>query len=282
MTRFQTCTLPICLGRWILSEANTAIADAQQALSNYRFDEYANCCYRFVWSCFCDWFVEFSKPVFAAENDETIELRAVSAHVLGLILRLMQPVTPFVTATLWKELGYSGDFTAIRWPEKMPVPNAEEARAELDWVVRLISELRTLRSEMNIPPAQKAPLIFRDVSPENLTRAKTWAEAIGRMARVSNVDVFQGEIPKNAAQIVLDEATIFIPLEGLIDLDAERGRLAKEISKNDSEIIKVRRKLDNADFVARVKPEVVEENRQRLETFEHDLERLKAALARLG
>ena len=102
------------------------------------------------------------------------------------------------------------------------------------------------------------------------------------MARVADVDVFQGEIPKNAAQIVLDEATIFIPLEGLIDLDAERGRLAKEISKNDSEIIKVRRKLDNADFVARAKPEVVEENRQRLETFEHDLERLKAALARLG
>ncbi|MFT9297225.1 MAG: valine--tRNA ligase, partial [Gluconobacter sp.] len=129
---------------------------------------------------------------------------------------------------------------------------------------------------------QKAPLIFRDVSPENLTRAKTWAEAIGRMARVSEVDIFQGEIPKNAAQIVLDEATIFIPLEGLIDLDAERGRLAKEISKNESEIIKVRRKLDNADFVARAKPEVVEENRQRLETFEHDLERLKAALARLG
>ena len=279
---FDPANVQSSLGRWILSEANTAIADAQQALSNYRFDEYANCCYRFVWSCFCDWFVEFSKPVFAAENDETIELRAVSAHVLGLILRLMQPVTPFVTATLWKELGYSGDFTAIRWPEKMPVQNAEEARAELDWVVRLISELRTLRSEMHIPPAQTAPLIFRDVSPENLTRAKTWAEAIGRMARVSNVDVFQGEIPKNAAQIVLDEATIFIPLEGLIDLDAERGRLAKEISKNDSEIIKVRRKLDNADFVARAKPEVVEENRQRLETFEHDLERLKAALARLG
>ncbi|MBS1050924.1 valine--tRNA ligase [Gluconobacter japonicus] len=270
------------LGRWLLTEANAAIAEAQQALSAYRFDEYANACYRFVWSCFCDWFVEFSKPVFAAENDETTELRAVSAHVLGLILRLMQPVIPFVTATLWEQLGYIGDFTAIRWPEAMVVQEADEARTELDWVVRLIGEIRTVRSEMNIPPSQKAPLIFRDVSPENLARAKTWEEAIGRMARVSEVDVLTGDIPRNAAQIVLDEATIFIPLEGLIDLDAERARLAKEISKNEGEIVKVRRKLDNADFVARAKPEVVDENRQRLETFEHDLERLKAALARLG
>ena len=149
-------------------------------------------------------------------------------------------------------------------------------------MVSHIGEIQTVRSEMNKPPSQKAPLIFRDVSSENLARAKTWEEAIGRMARVSEVDVLTGDIPRNAAQIVLDEATIFIPLEGLIDLDAERARLAKEISKNEGEIVKVRRKLDNADFVARAKPEVVDENRQRLETFEHDLERLKAALARLG
>ncbi|EHH68470.1 valine--tRNA ligase [Gluconobacter morbifer] len=279
---FDPATVRSALGRWILSEANVAVTEAQRALTAYRFDEYANCCYRFVWSRFCDWFVEFAKPVFATETDETTEIRVVSAHVLGLILRLMQPVIPFVTATLWKELEYPGAFETVRWPDVTPVPAAEEAQDELDWVIRLISEVRTVRSEMNIPPSQKAPLLFRDAKPENLARAKTWAEAIGRMARVSEVGVLEAETPKNAAQIVLDEATVFIPLEGLIDLDAERARLAKEISKNETELQKVLRKLANADFVARAKPEVVEENRERQATFERDLVRLKAALGRLA
>ncbi|MFT8806981.1 valine--tRNA ligase [Gluconobacter sp.] len=279
---FDPGSVKSALGRWILTEANDAIAEAGRALSVYRFDEYANCCYRFVWSRFCDWFVEFSKPVFAADNEETIELRAVSAHVLGLILRLMQPVIPFVTATLWKELGYPGTFEEIRWPEIMTVSQADEARAELDWVIRLIGDVRTVRSEMNIPPSQKAPLLLRDATAENLERAKTWAEAIGRMARVSEIGVVGDELPRNAAQIVLDEATVFIPLEGLIDLDVERARLAKEASRIEGEILKVTRKLDNADFVARAKPEVVEENRDRLATFQSDLARLRAALGRLA
>ncbi|GBR70924.1 valine--tRNA ligase [Gluconobacter kanchanaburiensis] len=279
---FDPASVKSALGRWILTEANDAIAEAGRALSAYRFDEYANCCYRFVWSRFCDWFVEFSKPVFAAENEETTELRAISAHVLGLILRLMQPVIPFVTATLWEELGYPGAFEEIRWPQIMTVTEADEARAELDWVIRLIGDVRTVRSEMNIPPSQKAPLLLRDVTAENLRRARTWAEAIGRMARVSEVGVVGDETPRNAAQIVLDEATVFIPLEGLIDLDAERTRLGKEAARIEGEIVKVTRKLDNADFVARAKPEVVEENRERLVTFQSDLSRLKAALGRLA
>jgi len=139
-----------------------------------------------------------------------------------------------------------------------------------------------VRSEMNIPPSQKAPLLLRDATAENLGRAHTWAEAIGRMARVSEVGVVGDDAPRNAAQIVLDEATVFIPLEGLIDLDAERARLAKEATRIESEILKVTRKLDNADFVARAKPEVVEENRDRLTSFQNDLARLKAALRRLA
>ena len=279
---FDPASVKSALGRWILTEANDAVAEAGRALSAYRFDEYANCCYRFVWSRFCDWFVEFSKPVFAAENAETTELRAVSAHVLGLILRLMQPVIPFVTATLWKELGYAGAFEDSRWPEPMQVDQADAARSELDWVIRLISDVRTVRSEMNIPPSQKAPLLLRDATAENLGRAHTWAEAIGRMARVSEVGVVGEDAPRNAAQIVLDEATVFIPLEGLIDLDAERARLAKEATRIEGEILKVTRKLDNADFIARAKPEVVEENRDRLTSFQSDLARLKAALGRLA
>lgn len=282
VANFEPANVQSALGRWILSEANDAVAEAGRALTAYRFDEYANCCYRFVWSRFCDWFVELAKPVFAEDDAAASELRAVSAEVLGLILRLMQPVIPFVTATLWEELGYPGPFEDIRWPTPMTVFEAKDAREELNWVIRLIGDIRTVRSEMNIPPSQKAPLLLRDAAETNLARAETWAEAIGRMARVSEVGIVTESAPKNAAQIVLDEATVFIPLEGLIDLDAERARLAKEVARLESEITKVMRKLDNADFIARAKPEVVEENRDRLASFQSDLDRTKAALGRLA
>ncbi|QDH17911.1 valine--tRNA ligase [Swingsia samuiensis] len=278
---FDATKVKSSLGRWILTETNNAIQNAEKALSIYRFDEYANCCYHFVWGCFCDWFVEFSKPFLTENNAEAEEIRNVSAYVLGIILRLMQPVIPFATATLWKELGYKGKFTDIHWPENFTVTNPDQASSELQWVIDLISSIRAVRAEMNIPPAQKTPLLLNEASPETLQRAQNWSEVIGRMARVSEIKTIETEIPRYAAQIILKEATAFIPLEGLIDLDAERARLSKEIQKNESEIVKVRRKLDNADFISRAKPEVVEENRQRLKTFEHDLTRFKEALDRI-
>lgn len=279
---FDPTTVQSSLGRWILSEANEAITEANRALESYRFDEYAGSCYRFVWTRFCDWFVELAKPLLAEDSAESDEIRKVSAYVLGLILRMMQPVIPFATATLWEELGYAGAFETMPWPTPVALKGAEESRAEVNWLIRLISEIRTVRAEMNVPPVQKAPLLLRDATAENLARAQRWNEALGRMARVESVSVLDGETPRHAAQIVLDEATIFLPLGGLIDLDAERARLAKEIKRIEGEITKVERKLGNADFIARAKPEVVDENRQRLESFSSDLTRLQAAHARLA
>ena len=268
------------LARWILDAANAAVLEAGGALEAFRFDEYAAACYRFTWNVFCDWFLEFAKPLLAADA----ELRATCAHVLGIQLRLLHPAMPFVTATLWGEFGFgeAADLIRAPWPEAVAVPGAAEARAELGWLVRLVGEVRTVRSEMGVPPAVLSPLLLKGAAPETMARAERWAEVIGRMARASEVCRLDGEAPRNSAQMGLDEAVVVLPLEGLIDLDAERARLAKELARARSEGAKVAMKLDNADFVARAKPEVVEENRDRLTQFGADAARLEAALGRLG
>jgi valyl-tRNA synthetase len=191
---------------------------------------------------------------------------------------------PFVTEELWDRFGYGPDCSLIRapWPEPVSVPDADAARAELDWVVRLIGEVRTVRSEMNVPPATLTPILLRDARPETLARGERWIEAIRRMARASEFGPLSAEMPKGAAQAVLDEATIVLPLAGVIDLDAERARLGRERVKAEQETEKIAKKLDNADFVRRAPEEVVEENRERLQAARDEIARLDAALRRIG
>jgi len=282
---FDPATAKLPLSRWILDAANRAVADATAALESYRLDDYASAGYRFTWNTFCDWFVEFAKPVFnQGETEEAAEVRAVAAHVLGIILKLLHPAMPYVTEVLWGEFGFGPEGTLIRapWPEAVTVAESEIARAELDWVVGLISAVRAVRAEMRVPPSVLAPLLLRDAGAEELGRAARWIEAIRRMGRASEVSPLAGDVPKGSAQAVLGRVTIVIPLEGLIDLSAERARLEKERAKALEEAGKVRGKLGNESFVARAKPEVVQENRDRLESFEAEAARLAAALSRLG
>ena len=275
---------PLC--RWILDAAGAAITEGTVALEAFRLDEYALAGYRFVWNTFCDWFLEFAKPVFAdgADPVAAAEVRATAAHVLGLILRLLHPAMPFVTEELWHRFGYGAEFSLIRepWPSVAAVPGAEAAREELDWVVRLIGLVRSVRTEMNVPPAALAPVLLRDASGETMERAARWIEAIRRMARASEVRALDGAMPARSAQAVLDEAMVILPLAGLIDLDAEQKRLSGMRDKALAEAAKVVVKLANADFVARAKPEVVEENRERLAAFQAEAARLDAALARIA
>ncbi|OUJ04358.1 valine--tRNA ligase [Acetobacter cibinongensis] len=282
---FDPHTVQSALGKWIITEASQAITDATKALEVYRFDDYALTCYRFVWNRFCDWFLELAKPVFASENqNEADEIRNVAAYVLGQILRLLQPVMPFVTDDLWHAFGFGGEGTLISepWPTPVQLQNADAALSECDQMIRLISEVRTVRSEMNVPPSQKAPVFLKDAHPETVARAERWQEAIGRMARVSHVAALEGNLPKGCAQAVLDEATLIIPLEGLIDITVERDRLQKELTKAEDEIGKTEKKLANENFVARAKPEIVQEMRERLVAQQGESQRLKAALLRIS
>ncbi|MBS0644259.1 MAG: valine--tRNA ligase [Acetobacteraceae bacterium] len=282
---FDPAKAELPLSRWILDATNTAVAEASEALEAYRFDEYAGACYRFVWNNFCDWFLEFAKPLLAdgADPKHAAEIRAVAAHVLGLTLRLLHPAIPFVTEELWDRFGYGepGSLISADWPSQVEVSGAGEARAELDWVIRLITLVRSVRSEMNVPPSKPSPVLLRDVPAEALGRVDRWLEAIRRLARASDVQAMDGDVPRGSAQAVLDETTVVLPLEGLIDLAAERARLAKDRDRLVADAAKTRQKLANADFVARAPEEVVAENRERLAAAESEIDRLNAALARL-
>ncbi len=277
-------TLP--LTRWILAATADVIRDATAALDAYRFDEYAAALYRFTWNQFCDWFLELAKPALSATANpaEAEEVRRTAGFVLGQMLRLLHPAMPFITEELWASFGYGpeGSLIGTAWPTPFAVPGDAEARAELDWVVRLIGEVRTVRAEMNVPPSVLAPVLLKDATPESLARGGRWMEAIGRMARASSFGPLEGDVVKGSAQAVLDEATIVLPLAGLIDLAAEAVRLRRERDKAAKEIEAAEKKLANADFVARAKPEVVEEMHERLESGRREVARLEAALSRIG
>ncbi len=273
------------LARWILDGANRAIAECTAALEAYRFDEYAAAGYRFVWGSYCDWFIEFAKPVLnGPDGAEKTEVKGVAGHVFGTILRLLHPVMPYVTEELWHLFGFGPEGSLIRtaWPEAVPVPEAEAARVELDWVVSLVSEVRGARSEMNVPPSVTVPLLLQGASAATLARADAWSEAIRRLARATEVRMLGGPPPKGVAQVVVGETTVMLPLADVIDLAAERARLAKARGAAETDAKKIAAKLANPDFVARAKEEVVEENRERLAAAEAEIARLDAALARIA
>jgi valyl-tRNA synthetase len=269
------------LSRWILDAANTAVDDATAALNNSRFDDYAFANWHFVRDDFCDWFLEFAKPAFA--GDDAAEVRDVASYVLSILLRLMHPVTPFVTEELWDHFGYgeSGSLIRAAWPEPFTVNDAAAAREEISWVIKFISEIRTVRSEMNVPPSVKSPVLLKDASPETLARARRWQEQIFRMARASAVGPLAGDVPKGSAQAVVDEATVILPLAALIDLDVERKRLQAARGKAAAELEKVRAKLADENFVARAPAHIIEENEERQRIFFSEISRLDAALARI-
>jgi valyl-tRNA synthetase len=281
--RPEQATSPLC--RWILAEAGAAAAAATAALEAYRFDDYADAATRFTWNLFCDWFLELAKPVLlGADAAAAAEVRDTAAFVLGAILRLLHPAIPFATEAVWDGFGYGPARSLARelWPTDWNVTNAPAAREELGWVLRFITAIRTVRSEMNVPPSVPGPVWLRDAAPETLARADRWSDAIRRMARVSDIAPAPDVTPAETAVLVFDEATLLLPLTGLIDVAAERARLAKEAARAEDEAAKVARKLENADFVARAPAEVVAENRARETTARAEAARLRAALARLA
>jgi valyl-tRNA synthetase len=275
-------TLP--LTRWILDAANRAVEEADAALEAYRFDEYAATCYRFTWNTFCDWFLELAKPVLEGELEGAAELRSAASYILSVLLRLLHPAIPFVTEELWDHFGYGAPCSLIRaaWPTPAEVPDALAAREELDWVLRLVGAIRSVRTAMNVPAGAQVPILLRDAAPETLARAERWIEPIRRLARGSEVKALSGEMPKGAAQAVVDEATVVLPLAGTIDVDTERTRLTRERDKAAGEAVKLAKKLENEDFVRRAPEDVVAENRERLAGFQAEVARLEAALRWIG
>ena len=274
------------LNRWILGEAAKAAAETAGAIESYRFNDAANLVYRFVWSVFCDWHLELAKPVLqgGADGAPKAETQATIAHVLDTIYALLHPFMPFLTEELWAVKGEAGPPRAGPlalgpWPtEGVEVDEAVES--EIGWVVDLISEIRSVRSEMGVPPSTLVPLVLIAPSDRAARSVAGWSESIKRLARVERVETAE-VAPSGALQLVVRDQVVALPLAGVVDLTAERGRLDKEIDKVRLEIAKVAAKLGNDDFLARAPEEVIAEHEERRETFEERLVKLTHARERL-
>ncbi len=276
--------LTLVVNRWIVGELARTIRRVTRALDAYKFNEAAAAIYHFTWNTFCDWYLEFSKPVLTgADAQAAAETRATAAFVRDAILHLLQPFMPFVTENLWRECDapVEGFLMHRPWPDEAALPEDEEALAELDWVVQLISGLRTVRVEMNVPAAAKIALQVLDATAETRRRLERHEPAILRLARLGAITL-GGEVPAGSAQLVLDEATLVLPLLGVVDLARERERLAREAERAAAEAGKIAARLGNAGFVAKAPAEVIEEQRERLQDMQAQAARLTAALNRLG
>jgi valyl-tRNA synthetase len=276
----------ITLNRWIVTEAARAARDISATIDAYRFNDAANAAYRFVWNIFCDWYVELTKPLLQGEDGPAkIETRACTAFVLDQIYALLHPFMPFITEELWAIKGLEGEaregmLALARWPRLTELEDAE-AEAEVGWIVELISEVRSLRAEMNLPAGAEIALVVVGADKSAQARAAHWEDTLKRLARLTGV-AFADAAPKSSAQLLVRGVLVALPLEGVIDLAAEAKRLDKEIEKLDGEAKKLEAKLANPGFLAKAEEEVIDEHRERLEAARARIEKLRAARGRLG
>jgi valyl-tRNA synthetase len=267
-----TAELPV--NRWIIGEVVETLASLDKAFDELRFDEMADTIYHFVWGTFCDWYVELVKGAF----DE--ETKRVAAWAFDQILVMLHPFMPFVTEELWNANERPYELIVARWPE----PDAQgdpRAKADVEWLINLVSEIRSARTELNVPPSAKLHLFAANAPDETVSRLTSLHAMLTRLARLESIQLspFDGS---GAAQVVVQGTTYALPLEGVIDLEAERGRLSKAAGVAEKERDSLAQRLGNPSFTERAKPEAVEKARSDFAEKTAEAERYRAALERLG
>ncbi len=273
------------INRWIAGETERAVSEVTQHIENYRFNEAAGRAYEFVWGTYCDWYLELIKPLLNGDNASAIaETRAMLAWSFDETLKMLHPFMPFLTEELWSRMSENGVaresvLALAPWSDLSGLQDVA-ADEEIGWVIDLVSELRSVRSEMNVPAGAKVPLELVSPSESERERINRHEGTVSRLARLSQLS-FVDTASKGSAAIVFGKTTAALPLKGVIDLEAEALRLTKEIEKARAEIAKIDGKLANPKFVSRAPPSVVEENRERRVGFEGQVSRFEAALKRL-
>jgi valyl-tRNA synthetase len=301
------------LNRWIAHETVQATREVTEAIEAYRFNDAAGATYRFVWNVYCDWYIELAKPVLlGADSPAKTETRAMIAWARDEILKLLHPFMPFITEELWAVTAKREGLLALTaWSRKAPEWTPEQlavmsvaspndplipatlvepaepdfsdpaAESEIGWVVDLLTAIRSVRAEMNIPPATLTPLVLAAASAESKGRAERWSDVIKRMARISDIS-FADAAPQGAVQLLVRGEVAALPLKGVIDFSAEKARLDKEIVKADADIKRVDAKLSNEKFVANAREEIVEEEKEKREAAVARKEKMLEALERLN
>jgi len=274
--------------RWILTRLKQTLTEVEQHFVTYRFDLLAQALYEFVWNEYCDWFLELSKP---ALNGDDAAAAASTRHtllvVLETVLRALHPIIPFITEEIWQSVGPKLGFTEAElilrpWPQADAIVADEAATAEIEWFKAVLSGVRKIRAEMNIAPGKTIPLLFADGDATDRVRAAKFAAQIAFLARVDTPQWIEpGAEEPAAAAAVVGTLRVLIPMAGLIDLTAEKARLAKEIARIEGEIKKCEGKLGNANFVANAPAEVVAQERQRIVDWNTSLTALREQAAKL-
>jgi valyl-tRNA synthetase len=278
---FDPATVEQTINRWIRGELVKTERQVADAIEGGRFDDAAGALYRFIWNVFCDWYLELAKPVFGgADEAAKAETRAMTAWTLDQTIKLLHPVMPFITEELWTQLGGEGLVMGAAWPEFPETFIDADAEAEIGWLVDLVTEIRALRGEMNVPPSAKPPLTIVAPDGQTAARVERHRDLLQTLARVSSVQTADAA-PAGAVTFVSGSTTAALALADLIDLAAERARLQKAVADFESDIGHVNKKLGNPNFVARAAPEVVDEQREKLAAAEAGKAKMQAALKRL-
>ncbi|MBV9570650.1 MAG: valine--tRNA ligase [Alphaproteobacteria bacterium] len=272
------------VNKWIVAETARASSEVTRHLEAFRFNEAAGAIYHFVWDVFCDWYLEFIKPLLnGTDEGAKAEARMTAAWARDQIFALLHPFMPFITEELWERTSSQRDTLLIeaKWPQLSHLPRDEAAANEMCWVIDLVSGIRSVRAEMNVPASAKIALVLKDASAQSAARLDRHRDVVMTLARLASAHTADS-IPQGSAQFVLHEATAAIPLGAVIDFAKERARLEKELAKAQSEIAKIDGKLNNADFVARAPEEIIDEQKERRAEAAALAERLNQALGMLG
>ncbi len=280
---FDPKTAKETLNRWIAHETAKAAREVTEAIEAYRFNEAAGAAYRFVWNIYCDWYLELAKPVLTGPDGAAkAETQAMVAWARDEIVKILHPFMPFITEELWAVTATDKRATLLAlaaWPDHKGLDD-ERAESEIGWLVDLVTAIRSVRAEMNVPPAAQIPLVLAGGSAQTKARAERWADFLKRLARLSDI-AFADTAPAGAVQLVVRGEVAALPLKGVIDLAAEKARLEKEIARADADIARVDAKLANEKFVANAPEEIVEEEKLKREEAQARRAKIVEALERL-
>lgn len=281
----KDATLPI--NKWVIAEIEILGQNLAKQLENYRYDEACAVLYQFIWGQFCDWYVELVKPIFFSGSEEDkSETRKVAAWTLGQILHLLHPFMPFVTEELWQHLSGGKELISSQWPVYASTQNPlmyqnTEAQNDINWVIKLISEIRATRSEMNVPASAMIELSVAETNEDMSRRIELYGNSIEKLARLSSFKTQGDENAAGAIQFLVDNVSYHLLLGNVVNMDEERKRLAEQLKSIQNEIKSLDQKLSQPDFVAKAPADVVEKNQARLNAAQEQKHKIEQALSRL-
>lgn len=279
----EKCTLAI--NKWIVAEVQKLGQYLAKQLENYRFDEASAALYQFVWGQFCDWYVEFTKPIFFGENlEEQTETRAAAAWALGQILHLLHPFMPFITEELWQDLSGGKKLISSAWPayadtKATHLYHDKEAQEGIQWLIKLISEIRTVRADMNVPAGALLPLFYTEGNNVISKRLAAYGDVLSKMARLPSIE-YSGST-EGLVPVLVDQDTFLLQIGNVMDLNEEKQRLNQKLKEMQKEILQLDTKLQQPDFVNKAPADVVEKNQARLAEARVQQQKLEVALSRL-